>query len=153
MSPRCLILEIAACSMMAFLASARAQETSRGAEPQTVESELKEAMLANIKATAAEDLAATMKTIHSNSPLYQTTRRQLTQVFGKYKGVRYELVSFTYLASDGDFAFARAVQRTTQTPPSAVKDNETDLLIAFRKESGTWKFWNQALLEYKLLKR
>jgi len=25
------------------------------------------------------------------------------------------------------------------------------MVVAFRKEGGTWKFWNQALLEFKYL--
>jgi len=25
------------------------------------------------------------------------------------------------------------------------------MIVAFRKEGGTWKFWNQALLEFKYL--
>jgi len=26
------------------------------------------------------------------------------------------------------------------------------MIVAFRKEGGTWKFWNQALLEFKYRK-
>jgi len=26
------------------------------------------------------------------------------------------------------------------------------MIVAFRKKGGTWKFWNQALLEFKYLK-
>jgi hypothetical protein len=26
-----------------------------------------------------------------------------------------------------------------------------DMLVAFRKEGGTWKFWSQAILEFKYL--
>ena len=37
-------------------------------------------------------------------------------------------------------------------PPINIKNNESDMMVAFRKEGGTWKFWNQALLEFKYLK-
>lgn len=71
---------------------------------------------------------------------------------GKHLGLKYELISLKYLATDGDYAIARVLQRTTQTPPVNIKNNESDMMVAFRKEGGTWKFWNQALLEFKYLK-
>ena len=117
-----------------------------------IENELKTAMMENIKNTESEDVDGTMQTIHSKSPLYQATRKQLTLLFGKHRGLKYELISLKYLATDGDYAIARVHQRTTQTPPVNIKNNESDMIIAFRKEDGTWKFWNQAILEYKFLK-
>jgi len=47
---------------------------------------------------------------------------------------------------------ARVLQRTNQTPPVNIQNNESDLMVAFRKEGGTWKFWTQGLLEFKYLK-
>jgi len=133
-------------------ASVPAQEKEATGSTNDIEAQLKHAMLENIKGTEAEDVEATMKTIHSKSPLYQASRRQLSQIFGKHLGLKYELISFKYLATDGEYAIARAVQRTTQHPPAKVKNHESDMIIAFRKEGGTWKFWNQVFLEFKYLK-
>ncbi len=59
-----------------------------------------------------------MKTIHSKSPLYQATRKQVSQMSGKHLGLKYELISLEYLATDGDHAIARILQRPTHTPQS-----------------------------------
>ena len=129
-----------------------AQEKTVLESPKAIESQLKNTMVENIKSTEAEDIEGTMKTVHSKSPLYQATKKQLTQLFGKHRGLKYELISLKYLATDGDYAIARVRQRTTQTPPVNVKNNESDMIVAFRKEGDTWKFWNQAILEFKFLK-
>ena len=92
-----------------------------------------------------------MRTIHSGSPLFQQTRQQVAQIFGKGLGLKYQLVSLKYLATDGDYAFARVRQRTTKTPADSFKNNEIDMILAFRKEDDTWKIWNQAILEIKYL--
>ena len=129
-----------------------AQEKNAPDNAREIESKLKEVMLENIKGTEAEDVDGTMKTVHSKSPLFQATRKQLSQLFGKHLALKYDLVSLKYLAIDGDFAFARVRLRTTQAPPSNFKSKETDILVAFRKENGTWKFWNQVVLDIQFLK-
>ena len=68
--------------------------------------------------TEDEDVDGTMKTMHSKSPLYQATRKQVSQMFGKHLGLKHELISLKYLATDGDHAIARVLQRTTQPPQS-----------------------------------
>ena len=105
----------------------------------------------NIRGAEAEDVDAMMKTIHSGSPLYQTTRQQVAQVFGRGLNLKYQLVSLKYLATDGEFAFARVRQRTTKTPADSFRSNEMDMVVAFREEDDAWKFWNQAVLEIKYL--
>ncbi len=146
------ILSMVACLLALSGPYARAQEKATAETSKDIETQLKETMLDNIKSTEAEDMHGTMATIHTKSPFYQATRKQLSQLFGKQRGLKYELVSLKYLATDGDFAVARVVQRTTQKPPATIKDNESDMLVAFRKEGKSWKFWNQALLEVKFLK-
>jgi hypothetical protein len=152
MRRRCLQLLALACLVQGQRPGAFAQEKKPTETAKSVETQLTEAMLANIKSTEAEDIDATMKTIHSRSPLYQASKKQVSQIFGKHLGIKYQLISLKYLASDGDYAIARVLQRTTQSPPVNIKNNESDMMVAFRKEGGTWKFWNQALLEFKYLK-
>ena len=116
-----------------------------------METELRKTMQENIRSTEAENLDSMMRTIHSGSPLFQQTRQQVSQIFGKGLGLKYQLVSLKYLATDGDYALARVRQRTTKTPADSFKNNEIDMIIAFRKEDDTWKIWNQAILEIKYL--
>jgi hypothetical protein len=148
----CFRLLVLACLVPGQRPCAFAQEKKAVESARDIEAELKDAMTENIKSTEAEDINATMKTIHSKSPLYQASRKQVSQMFGKHLGIKYELISFKYLATDGDYAIARVLQRTTQSPPVNIKNNESDMIIAFRKEGGAWKFWNQTLLEFKYLK-
>jgi hypothetical protein len=126
------------------------QSPDRKAVP-ALETELKKTVEQNIRSTEAEDLDAMMKTIHSGSPLYRTTRQQVSQIFGRGFNLKYQLVSIKYLATDGEFAFARVRQRTTKTPADSFRNNEMDMIVAFRKEDDSWKFWNQAVLEIKYL--
>ncbi len=153
MKPRYFGLVAFACLIVGQCHWSFAQEKNAPDSARGIESQLKEVMLENIKSTEAEDVDGTMKTVHSKSPLYQATRKQLAQLFGKHLGLKYELIALKYLATDDDYAFARVHQRTTQVPASNFKTNETDILVAFRKENGTWKFWNQIVLDIKFLKQ
>ena len=152
MRRRCLHLLALVCLVLGQGPQALAQEKKSPKASKAIEAQLKDAMMENIKSTEAEDIDATMKTIHPKSPLYQATKKQLSLIFGKHLGLKYELISLKYLATDGEYAIARVLQRTTQSPPVNVKNNESDIMVAFRKEGSNWKFWNQALLEFKLLK-
>jgi ketosteroid isomerase-like protein len=144
-------LAMSACLLLGMAAGVPAQERAVTKSSAATESELRKTISENITTTQAEDLDAMMKTIHSSSPLYQQTRQQVSQIFGKGLGLKYELLSLKYLASDGDYAFARVRQRTTKTPPGGFRNNEIDMIVAFRKEEGTWRIWNQAILEINYL--
>jgi hypothetical protein len=117
MKPRCLHLLALACLILVERSGALAQEKSEAKGSTGVEAQLKDAMMENIKSTQAEDADATMKTIHSKSPVYQASKKQVSQIFGKHMGLKYELISLKHIATDGDYAIARVRQRTTQTPP------------------------------------
>jgi hypothetical protein len=151
MKPRCLHLLALACLILVERPVALAQEKTAAKSTSGVEAQLRDVMMENIKSTQAEDADATMKTIHSKSPVYQASKKQVSQLFGKHMGLKYELISLKHIATDGDYAIARVRQRTTQTPPKNIKNNEMDMLVAFRQEGDTWKFWNQAILQFKYL--
>jgi hypothetical protein len=139
------------CLLLALATAAPAQQKPATKASASTETDLRKTMLENTRSTEAEDLDSMMKTIHSGSPLFQQARQQVSQIFGKGLGLRYQLVSFKYLSTDGDYAFARVRQRTTKTPADTFRNNEIDMIVAFRKEDDTWKFWNQAILEIKYL--
>ena len=66
----------------------RAQAQNAPAAPNTVrlEHDLKATMTENIRSSQAEDLEAMMKTIHSRSPLYESTKRQIGQILRQEPG-------------------------------------------------------------------
>lgn len=128
-----------------------AQTTPARKASSDIEAQIKSTVLENLRSTQAEDVEAMMKTIHSDSPLYQQTKDQITKIFGKGLNLKYELLTFRYIATDGDYALARIRQRTTGAGGPNFRNNEIDMIGAFRKEGETWKFWNQAILEVKFL--
>ena len=93
MRRRCLHLLALACLVLGQRPCALAQEKTAAEGAKGIEAQLKDAMMENIKSTEAEDVDGTMKTIHSKSPLYQATRKQVSQIFGKHLGLKYELIS------------------------------------------------------------
>ncbi len=116
-----------------------------------VETEIKKTYDDNLKASQDEDLEATLKTIHSKSPVFGSTKQALSQIYGKGLNAKYKLLSFKYLTTDGDYAIARLRQQTTRTPAENFKNNEVEMIMIFRKEDGTWKVWTQAILEIDLI--
>jgi len=128
-----------------------AQEAPATKGRSDIEAQIKSTVVENIRSTQAEDVDAMMKTIHSESPLYESTKKQVAQIFGKGLNLKYELLKLRYIATDGDYAFGRVRQRTTVVGGPKFRNNEIDMIVAFRKEGDTWKFWNQAILEIKLL--
>ncbi len=126
-----------------LLSSAFGQEDISKAIHQTI--------LKNLKAGQAEDLPAMMKTIHSQSPVYQSTKERTPAIFKAYK-LDYRLLSYKYIGRDGEYAFARTRHRTRKIAGPALRDNEVDTIQIFRKEKGEWKLWNQAILEIHYLK-
>jgi ketosteroid isomerase-like protein len=126
-----------------LLSSAFGQEDISKAIHQTI--------LKNLKAGQAEDLPAMMKTIHSQSPVYQSTKERTPAIFKAYN-LDYRLLSYKYIGRDGDYAFARTRLRTRKISGPALRDNVVDTIQIFRKEKGEWKLWNQAILEIHYLK-
>ena len=128
-----------------------AQEAQPAKSSSRIEYDLKSTMTENVRSTQAEDLEAMMKTLHPQSPVYETTRQSVSQVFGKNLQLKYELVSLKFLAVDGDYALARIRQRTTRTPPESFRNNEIDMIVVFKQDDKAWKIWNQTVLEIKYL--
>ena len=131
----------------------QAQEAPATNGVSDIEAQIKRTVLENIRGTQAEDVDTMMRTIHSNSPMYDTTKNQVTQIFGKGLHLNYDLLSFKYIATDGDYALGRVRQRTTGAVGSNFRNNEIDMIVAFRKEGQTWKFWSQAILEIRFLNK
>ncbi len=151
MRPRRICLVVVGSLIVVPLLRTLAQDTPASRSAVRIAYDLRAAMTENIRSTQAEDIEAMMHTIHSKSPLYEPTRRQVSQIFGKLKGLQYELVSLKFLAVDGEYALARIRQRTTMTPLKDFRNNEIDMIMVFKQEEGTWRIWNQASLEIKYL--
>jgi len=109
---------------------------------------IKSVVLENLKATQAEDTNRTMITVHTQSPIYRQTKQMLAPIFDDFD-LSYELLSFSYIGLNGEYAVARVKQTTKKVSGPIFQENEMDMVQVFRKENGKWKFWTQAILEIK----
>ncbi len=104
----------------------------------------------NLKYSQQEDIDKVMATMHSQSPSYLPTKNAMASIFPNYE-ISYELLSFRFIAYDGDLAYARIKQRTRKISGPAFNDNEIDMVQAYRKEAGEWKIWSQMNIDIKYI--
>lgn len=117
------------------------------AQPEIV-SELRKVMESNCKANESEKIEEALATIHPDSPNFASTR-QLTEKLFEALDLKYELKSFGYIGSDDTYAVGRAKVRASSADPLKFKNNESDLMIVFRKDKDNWKIWSQSILDIK----
>ena len=108
-------------------------------------SDIHKIILANLEHTQNEDSAAAMGDVHSQSPAYLPTQQMLQQLFPTYD-LQYELVHYTFVGEDSEYAYAKIKQRTKKIRGPAFKNNEIEMLMIFKREDGIWKLWTQASL-------
>lgn len=106
---------------------------------------LNEVISQNFKAYEEENIEKVMKTVHSKSPGFDATKEFSSQIFPVYD-IKYELLSFKFIALEGDYAIGRVKQKTAKVSGPEFKDNIIDSIVIFKKESGIWKLWSQATL-------
>jgi hypothetical protein len=106
---------------------------------------LRGVMNENLRAYNAEDVDSTLRTIHSRSPEYDTTRAALVEQFQDLD-VKAELVEFRTLGHDDEFVVARVKLKLVGSPGDAFQNNVTDNLILFHQEGGVWKLWSDEVL-------
>jgi len=136
---------IAAAAMAPWLAlgtSAIAQETDLAAI-------LKAVIASNIAAVNDEDVDATLATIHRASPEFAATAEALA---AHYDGLdtSAELVSFSFMGHDDEFAVARVKIKTSEDGDTGFADNTVDMIVLFNQEDGVWKIWSDMPLGVEL---
>jgi hypothetical protein len=112
---------------------------------------LREVMEDNLAAYDRGDVDATMRTIDSRSPDYASTKQAAAQQV-KDLSAKAELVDFTYMGHDDEFAVARAKVKTTGKPGTGFTDNTVDALLIFHQENGAWKLWSEQVLGVQVAK-
>lgn len=113
--------------------------------------DLKVVVVENMEATQAEDMARMMATIHHQSPSYRVTQQQVAPLFQQFD-LTYQLLGYEYVGLTGEFAVVKVRQSVRKLAgDQPFRNNEMELLQAFKKENGQWKFWNQAILSIRFL--
>ena len=113
-------------------------------------SDIEKAIRGNLEHTENEDVDAVMRDLHSLSPAYSQTQQVLLQLFSAYD-LEYELVDYSFVGEDEEYAYAKVKQRTSKVSGPAFQDNEIDMLVIFKQENGVWKLWTQANLAVSYL--
>ena len=113
-----------------------------------VENEIKAVVIENIKATQAEDVTATLKTVHTMSPVYSGTKKMLDQIFPVYD-LKYTLLEYKFVGEENGYAYIRIKQLTEKINGPEFRTNELEALQVFKQENGVWKIWTQATLGVK----
>ena len=111
---------------------------------------LRYAMQLNLDAYNRKNVDATMGTVDSHSPDYDSTKKAIEEQF-KGGDVTAELVDVTYIGHDDEFAVARAKTKTTGKPGSGFTDNVVDAIVVFHQENGEWKLWSEQILGVHIL--
>lgn len=112
---------------------------------QKTSSILENVVLENLNAYQNENISRAMETIHTLSPQYLLVKEAGATIFPTYD-LKYELLSFKYLVSDGEYAIARGMQKTSKISGPAFRNNIIEIIFIFKQEDGKWKLWNQAVL-------
>lgn len=111
---------------------------------------LEQVVVDNAAAYDREDVAATMGTIATKSPNYDSTQADLATQFTDLE-LKPEVVGFQYIGHDDEFAVARAKIKTVATPKSAgFTDNTVDAILIFHQDGGVWKLWAEEVLGVEL---
>ncbi len=115
-----------------------------------IEKELNAVITANFKAYEIENIEKVMETVHSESPGFEATKEFSSQIFPVYD-IKYELLSFKFIAFEGEYALGRVKQKTSKVSGPEFKDNIIDAIVIFKQEAGRWKLWSQATLELEYI--
>jgi hypothetical protein len=106
---------------------------------------LKSVVEANLRAYDAENADEVMRSVHTRSPQYDTTKAALAEQFADLD-VSAKLTDFDYMGHDDEFAVARVKIQVEGPPGSTFVNNTTDNIILFHQEGGIWKLWTDQVL-------
>jgi len=111
---------------------------------------LRQVVEGNLSAFNRKDVAGAMNFVDTRSPDYDSTKDELVSEFKDYN-LTSELVRFTLIGHDDEFAVARVKTKTTSKPNSGFVNNTVDTITIFHQENGGWKLWSQQVLDAEML--
>jgi hypothetical protein len=99
----------------------------------------------NLRGYNAEDVDATLRSVHKSSPEYDSTKAALADQF-RDDDVKAALVDFRYLGHDDEFVVARVKTHFVAPSGSGFNDNVVDSIVVFHQDGGVWKLWSDEVL-------
>ena len=124
--------------------------TSGHAESSPTADAIKSLVERSNRALQEENLDASINTIHSQSPSLAGVKTDLPTIFENYD-LNTELVSFSFIGQDEDYAVARTKTRYIKISGPFWQNVESDSISVYRKENDEWKYWNNVKLNTRNL--
>lgn len=124
--------------------------TAWAIEDEDLAAMLRQVVENNLSAFNSESVAATMESIHSKSPNHSSMQEALPGQF-EALDARTELVGFTYMGHDDEFAVARVKLKTVDNTNEPFVENIVDTIAVFHQEDGDWKYWSNHVLGIRLV--
>jgi hypothetical protein len=98
----------------------------------------------NIRASNASDFDGYMGTIHSDSPVYNSTKEGIRQAFSDEFTLSYRVSDVYVIEQNRNKAVVHFVLTTKLVRgPISFRDNRITGEMTLRKENGAWKIYNQ----------
>ncbi|WP_078555910.1 hypothetical protein [Bacillus alkalicellulosilyticus] len=119
-------------------------------EPLTDEEQIIEVIEKNAMAAKIEDIELYMGTIHSRSPLYESTETTMLELFATYI-LDYSIDEVEVVRISGNVAEVRFVQTTVKIEGPEFNDNVIEGIHVLRLEDGEWKIFETQVLDATFL--
>ncbi len=147
------VLVVTACCVLGlFLIPNR--DAVQGEQPSesevTVEENPIAVIIENIKASNAENVNFYMATIHSKSPLYQSTKNMTKEAFSRFD-LSYKVSGLKVIKQTKDEVVVAFTLTTTKIRGPNFRDNLINGEMILRKEDGKWKIYDQVVHDVKYL--
>jgi hypothetical protein len=121
-------------------------------EPTDVPDVVTAVIYANIRASNAKDFNAYMATIHPDSPVYDSTARELKKAFSDEFTLTYWVSDIYIIDQSSNRATVHFVLTTRlKSGPISFRDNRVEGEMDLRKDEGQWKIYNQDVINVEYL--
>lgn len=120
------------------------------AAPDNLSSALEAVLKDNFAKSEKEDVDGVLSTIHPESPAYDVVGETMESLFDTFD-LRYELVYFRLIGTDGSYAVARVGQKTVKVKGPDFSNNTIDSIYVFKKQDDMWKLWHQVMLQTEII--
>lgn len=125
--------------------SAISHNANKESEKDTLVKKLYENISEGIDALHKENLKDYMATIHDLSPSYIPVRKTMPRVFHK-NDLEYEIIKYSLLGVDADYAYMRLVHKIKKIDNSAFRNHKIDAVHIFKEKDGKWLIWGTNIL-------
>ncbi|MCJ7552419.1 MAG: hypothetical protein MUO34_00925 [Ignavibacteriaceae bacterium] len=96
---------------------------------------------ANAKYMTEKNLEAVMETIHPESPVFESTKKIVTQIFQQFD-LSYKIEKIEIIEENADEAIVKFVQLTTKLTNFQFNNNRLTGVHTLRKDGNSWKIFS-----------